>query len=106
MVGAIAETIALARRLGVDPQLALDVLALGTGVRAPIYQGRGRMMLAGDFEAHASIAMALKDLELIEAAAGELELPLTEAARRVFLRAAAAGLGEEDMAAVVKVLAA
>ena len=106
MVGAIAETITLARSLGVDPQLALDVLARGTGVRAPIYEGRGRMMLEGDFEAHASIAMALKDLDLIAAAADGLELPLTETAHELFRRAAAAGLGEEDMAAVIKALGA
>jgi 3-hydroxyisobutyrate dehydrogenase len=106
MVGAIAETISLARALGVDPQLALDVLARGTGVRAPIYQGRGRMMLDGDFTANASVDMALKDLALIRAAAGDLELPLTDTAHALFRRAAEAGLADEDMAAVIKLLAA
>lgn len=106
MVALIAEAIALARAQGVDPELLLSVLARGTGVRAPIYQARGRLILDGDYTARASVQMALKDLELIASAADEtgLELPLTAAAHGLFRRAAGAGYAEEDMAAVYKVI--
>ena len=107
MVSVLAEALALARGQGVDPQLVLDVLARGTGVRAPIYEGRGRMMLAGDYAARASVDMALTDLAAIEGAARDarLTLPVTAAAHAAFRRARDAGFGHEDMAAVAKAVA-
>jgi 3-hydroxyisobutyrate dehydrogenase-like beta-hydroxyacid dehydrogenase len=108
MVGTLAESLALGRALGVDTALLVDVLSRGTGVRAPLYTAKGRLVLDGDYEARASVALATKDLELITEAAREagVLLPLTETARDVFARAAAAGLGEEDMIAVYKLLGA
>jgi 3-hydroxyisobutyrate dehydrogenase len=106
MVENIAETLALARAQGVDPQLALEVLSRGTGVRSPIYLARGRLMLARDFAPRATIELARHDLALIAAAARErgLRLPMTEAARDVFERAGAAGLDDKDLAAVASLL--
>jgi 3-hydroxyisobutyrate dehydrogenase-like beta-hydroxyacid dehydrogenase len=106
MVGLIAESLALARIQGVDPELVLEVLARGTGVRAPIFLGRGRMILDEEWEARASVELALQDLGLIERAAAEhrLRLPLTETAHDLFRRAGAAGLEGEDMAAVAKLV--
>jgi 3-hydroxyisobutyrate dehydrogenase-like beta-hydroxyacid dehydrogenase len=84
----------------------VDVLSKGTGVRAPLYTAKGRLVLDGDYEARASVSLATKDLELITEAAraAGVRLPLTETARELFERAAAAGLEEEDMIAVYKVL--
>jgi 3-hydroxyisobutyrate dehydrogenase-like beta-hydroxyacid dehydrogenase len=106
MVGNLAESLALGRALGVDPALLVDVLSRGTGVRAPLYAAKGRLVLDGDYEARASVALATKDLELITTAAREagMRLPLTETARDLFERAAAAGLADEDMIAVYKLL--
>jgi 3-hydroxyisobutyrate dehydrogenase-like beta-hydroxyacid dehydrogenase len=106
MVGNLAESLALARALGVDTALLVDVLSRGTGVRAPLYAAKGRLVLDGDYEARASVGLATKDLELITTAAREagVRLPLTETARRLFERAAAAGLEDEDMIAVYKLL--
>ena len=108
MVGNLAESLALGRALGVDTALLVDVLSRATGVRAPLYTAKGRLVLDGDYEARASVALATKDLELITGAAREagVRLPLTETAREQFERAAAAGLGEEDMIAVYKLLVA
>lgn len=102
MVELIAEAIALAEAQAVDPEALLRLLAAGTGVRSPIYQARGRMIVDRDFEPRASVALAAKDLELIhETAAGRgLELPLLERTRELYRRALAHGLGECDMAAV------
>jgi 3-hydroxyisobutyrate dehydrogenase len=106
MVENIAEAITLARAQGVDPELVLEALSRGTGVRAPIYLGRGRMIVDGDFAPRATVELARKDLALIVAAARQLglRLPLTEAAQVVFERAGAAKLDHEDMAAVAKLL--
>jgi 3-hydroxyisobutyrate dehydrogenase len=106
MVGNLAESLALGRALGVDPALLVDVLSRGTGVRAPLYTAKGRLVIEGDYEARASVALATKDLELITTAAREvgMRLPLTETARDLFERAASAGLADEDMIAVYKLL--
>lgn len=106
MVELIAEALALAEAQGVDPSRLLELLAAGTGVRSPIYEARGRLIVDRDFAARASVALAGKDLELIHEAATEagLELPLLERTREVFAEARAAGLEGEDMAAVAKLL--
>ena len=104
MVELIAESLALAEAQGVDPERVLAVLADGTGVRSPIYSGRGRMILDGDFAPRATVELAVKDLALIRAAAAAtgVELPLVEQTAALFDEAAAAGLAAEDMAAVAK----
>jgi 3-hydroxyisobutyrate dehydrogenase len=106
MVELIGESLALARAQGIDPERVLAVLAEGTGVRSPIYSGRGRLILDGDFAPRATVELATKDLALIAAAAeaAGLELPLVERTRGLFDAAVAAGLTREDMAAVSKLL--
>lgn len=108
MVELIAEALRLAAGLGADPLALLGLLEAGTGVRSPIYQARGGLMVDGDFEPRASVGLAVKDLGLIHeaATASGLELPLLERTRELFERAAAAGLQEEDMAAVYKLVGA
>lgn len=108
MVELIAEALTLAGALGVDPATLLRLLEAGTGVRSPIYLARGRLMVDGDFAARASVGLAAKDLDLIhEAASGAgLELPLLERTRAVYDEARTAGLEEEDMAAVYKLVGA
>lgn len=106
MVQLIAEAISLARALGVDPELLLKVLAKGTGVRAPIYQGKGRAMIDRDFSPKATVELAQKDLRLIVDAAHshDLVLPLTETTQAQFERAAEAGWAGDDMARVFELL--
>lgn len=108
MVELIGEALRLAEAQGVEPAALLGLLEAGTGVRAPIYLARGRLMVDGDFAARASVALAAKDLELIHdaAEAAGLELPLLERTRAVFADACAAGLAGEDMAAVYKLVGA
>lgn len=106
MVQLIAEAIALARALDFDPSIVLDVIADGTGVRSPIYQVKGRAMIAGDFQPKATIDLARKDLRLILDAAAQrhLRLPLTEAAKHQFDEAADSGWSRSDMARVYQLL--
>lgn len=108
MVELIAEALSLARAQGVDPAALLALLEAGTGVRSPIYSARGRLMVDADFAPRASVALAVKDLELIHAAAVGvgLTLPLLEQTRAIYAEASAAGLGGEDMAAVYKLVGA
>jgi 3-hydroxyisobutyrate dehydrogenase len=102
ITAATGQAIALARGLGVDPQLFLDTIA-GGGTDSRYAQLKGKAMLAGDFAPAFGLAGAVKDSELIMDAlreAGE-DPALMEAIHHLMSAAADAGHADEDMAAVV-----
>jgi 3-hydroxyisobutyrate dehydrogenase len=100
VVEGVAESLALARALGLDPQSFLDVVK-GGALDAPYVQLKGAAMLSGDFDAQFPLWGAAKDARLIDEAASEagVELSLIAAARKHFERAEADGHGDLDMAA-------
>jgi 3-hydroxyisobutyrate dehydrogenase len=101
---ATAETIALARSLGVEPQLFLDGIA-GGPLDSAYAQMKGALILEDRTdEASFPLRLAHKDARLIleTGAAGEL----APAVERAFARGAESGLGDHDMAAVAGVSAA
>lgn len=97
---ALAETIALAEALGVDPTEFLETID-GGPVGAPYAQLKGRAMIDRSFEPSFPLRLALKDAELVGEAAlrKELELPLLRIVADQLARAAELGHGDEDMAA-------
>jgi 3-hydroxyisobutyrate dehydrogenase len=100
IVEGVAESLALAKALGLDPQLFLDGVK-GGALDAPYVQLKGAAMLSGDLEAQFPLWGAAKDARLIEEAgnAAGIELALATALRSHFERAEAAGHGHLDMAA-------
>lgn len=103
----LAETIALARGLGLDPRLFLQSIE-GGGLDMPYAHLKGQLMLDESFEPPAfPLRLALKDARLVLDAArgGGLELPLVEAVESQFERAAEAGHGDEDLAALYRAVA-
>jgi 3-hydroxyisobutyrate dehydrogenase len=99
----LAETIALARRLGVDPERFLDVIE-GGPVGAPYAELKGRMMVEDEFPTAFPLYLAAKDAGIV-LDAGErdgAEMPLVRAIRRRFAEALERGHGDEDMAAVYR----
>ena len=96
----VAESLAFARDLGLDPALFLDAVK-GGAMDAPYVQLKGKNMLAGSYEPAFTLAGALKDVDLIvEAAAGTgTELGLIPGVRAHLARAVDAGHGDLDMAA-------
>lgn len=96
---AIAQTLRIAERLGVDPETFLDAVR-GSGVDSPYTQQRGRAMANGDFAPNFPLELARKDLVLVLEAAGP-DAPIAEAALAAYDRALAAGHGRDDMAAVI-----
>jgi len=103
LIEGIAESVALAERLGIAPQLFLDAIN-GGPTDTPYAQIKGAAMIARDFPSAFSLAGALKDAGLVLDAAREagLEMAVTEAVRDQLARAAAAGHGDEDMAAIYR----
>jgi 3-hydroxyisobutyrate dehydrogenase len=100
VVEGVAESLALAKALGLDPQQFLDVVK-GGAMDAPYVQLKGGAMLNGELDAQFPLWGAAKDARLIQEAgrAAGVDLAVIEAARRHFERAMADGHGDLDMAA-------
>jgi 3-hydroxyisobutyrate dehydrogenase len=100
LVGAIAETVALAQGLGLDPKLFLETIA-GGPLDAGYAQVKGKAMIEREFPPSFKLSLALKDARLVGEAAAEasVDLQVAEAAARVFERAVAQGHADEDLAA-------
>src|SRR3954451_3766288 len=102
MTEALAEAIALAEGLDVDPRQFLETID-GAPVGAPYAQLKGPMMIEGEFPPAFPLALAAKDAELALAAAkgAGLELAALAAVREQMRQAGDAGHGDEDMAATI-----
>ena len=103
VVEGIAESLALARDLGLDPRLFLEAVS-GGAMDAPYVQLKGSAMLDDDLAPAFGLSNALKDVDLILAAAGDagVDLALMPGIREHFARAVDAGHGELDMAATYR----
>ena len=101
IVGLLAETVALAQALGVDPQRFFDAVD-GGPLDLPYARLKGPAMIDRDFaDASFRLALARKDSDLVLAAAenASLELPMIEAVAARLRRAEHDGHGDEDIAA-------
>ena len=103
---AAAEALAMARRGGLDPQVVLDTLKTGAAT-SRMLDVRGPMMVSGEFPAQMKLDLFMKDLHLIQEAAGTVgaRLPLTDVAERLYAAAQSGGHGGEDLAVVITELA-
>jgi 3-hydroxyisobutyrate dehydrogenase-like beta-hydroxyacid dehydrogenase len=104
---AAAEALHLARQAGLDPAVALEVLA-GSAAGSRMLELRGPLMVRGEYPAQMKLDLFMKDLHLIQdaAAAAGAALPLTDTAERLYAAAAETGHGGEDLAVVLTALAA
>ncbi len=98
----IAQSLALAEALGLDPQLFLDAIAGGQS-DTPYAALKGGSMLRGEFPSQFALDGVLKDLGLIRSAveSSGVDPALAGALHDVYRRASDAGHGGEDLAAVV-----
>src|SRR5260221_10622778 len=106
-VVAIAEALTVIRKIGIDPALALDVLAKGSADSFALRNHGMKAMLPGAFPEKAfSVEYARKDLGYALELAKQLKLELsgTKNARAVLDKASAAGLGSEYYPALLKVI--
>jgi len=103
-IAAAAEAVALGARAGADPRVLFEVISKSAGA-SWMFVNRVPHMLAGDYTPLSALDIFVKDLGIVLEAGKTLRfpLPLAAAAHQMFLMGAAAGLGREDDAAVVKV---
>jgi hypothetical protein len=107
-VVAVAEALALAGKAGVEPALALEVLAKGSADSFALRNHGMKAMAPGDYPRQAySTEYALKDLgyALELAREGGLELSGAQNARRLLEASRAAGFGAEYFPALAKIVA-
>jgi 3-hydroxyisobutyrate dehydrogenase len=100
LVEAVAETVAFAEGLGLDPALFLETIK-GGPLDVAYAHTKGRAMIERDFPPAFKLSLALKDARLVRdaARAAGLDLALIEAVLDRFERAVELGHGDEDLAA-------
>ncbi|MFC4908461.1 NAD(P)-dependent oxidoreductase [Actinomadura gamaensis] len=96
----VAESLALAEGLGLDPRAFGEVVS-GGPLDSGYLQTKMRAVLERDFSPTFTVVNATKDTGLIMEAASSagVRVDLTDAARQRFIRATEQGHGEEDMVA-------
>jgi 2-hydroxy-3-oxopropionate reductase len=100
----LAEALVLGSKLGADPARILD--AVGGGMAANrIMEVRRDNFLDHEFAPGFKVDLHHKDLEIALAASGEVDapLPLTAEVQQMFRQLRAAGFGEEDDSALLRV---
>ena len=96
----LAESLALAKGLGVDPALLVDAVT-GGPMDSGYFQAKAAAILADNYTASFSIANAVKDSQLVVDAAAQagVQVDAAQAGLKRFERALEAGHGDKDMAA-------
>jgi 3-hydroxyisobutyrate dehydrogenase len=107
LVTGLAESFQFARKHGLDLDQFTKILGAGQ-MASPIMRVKAPKLAHEDFTAQASIADVLKNARLVatEAAAAGIASPLIEVCQALYEETVRLGLGDADMAAVVKALEA
>ena len=102
---AAAEALSLARRAGLDLEVAFAVLTEGAA-GSRMLEVRGPLMIRESFPPQMKLDLFMKDLHLIQEAAATVgsPVPLTNASERLYAAALQAGRGGEDLAVVMTAL--
>ncbi len=104
---AVAEALALCLETGVDIEMFYDIVTKGTGMaHSRYFENRVPRMRSGDFSPQFMLKFMAKDARLARDMAPELasKLPVLSAAIKTLEEGEAAGFGEEDFSAAMKVL--
>jgi 3-hydroxyisobutyrate dehydrogenase len=103
VVEGLAETIALAQGMGLDPQLFLEAIR-GGGLDMPYAHMKGTAMIEQSFEPSFPLRLAAKDADLVVRAAERhgLDLPVLREIAERLAQGVEAGHGDEDLAATYR----
>lgn len=105
-MAAVAEAFVLGTKLGLNPQTLFDVISASSGNSYALTAKMPNFVFKGNFAPGFAVDLQYKDLELATQTAKELKVPLllSNVAQQIFEQARAAGLGREDISAVIKPL--
>ncbi len=104
---ALAEGLSFAHALKLDGKQVLKILRASMAY-SRIMDVKGEKMLRGDFKPQARLSQHLKDVRLMLTAASQAhtKLPLSETHKKILSAAEAAGLGQLDNSAIIRVIGA
>lgn len=96
----IAEALAIAKALGVDPALAVEAVT-GGPLDSGYFQAKAAAMLQGDYSTSFSVTNAVKDAQLVADALAQagVQAEIAQASLARFQRTLDAGHGDKDIAA-------
>jgi 3-hydroxyisobutyrate dehydrogenase-like beta-hydroxyacid dehydrogenase len=102
---ALAEALVLGAKGGLAPAVLLDALKESAGA-SKMLEVRGPLMASHRFDAQMKVDLFLKDFQLMidEGRRLGVPLPLTTITQQLATATAAAGRGEEDLAAIITIL--
>ena len=105
MMQGFAEALTLGKKLHLDPEAMMKTIDSG-GLSSVFFTAKGQAIRQANFTKNFPVDLMLKDLNLVLEAGGEngVPLPQTSVTREMFSAARGAGYGDQDMAAVIKVL--
>lgn len=105
LVQVLAEGLVFGEKMGFTADRILEVLDT-RGVASPLFHLKGRAMARNDFTRSLALKYVNEQMHIVMNAARlmGLHLPAAEAAAKVYEEGVAAGWGEEDFSAVIKVL--
>ncbi len=101
-----AEALVLAKKAGIDPRAALELINASSGA-SWIVADRMDRALSGDNGVRAATKILAKDVGIAAALGARMrvDVPFARAAQRAFQDAVASGLGDEDDAAMLRFFA-
>ena len=100
---AVADSVALGLRLGLDVDTVAAAIAAGPLV-SPWQAAKLQRVAQGDFSAQFALSLALKDVRLALRAAGGGRLAVLECLADEWQQVVDSGLGEEDLTVVTRML--
>jgi len=105
-IAATAEAMTLAAKAGIDLKTLYEVIRVSAG-SSWMFENRGEHIVSGDYSPRSAVNIFVKDLGIVtsEAEKAGAPTPLAASALSLFVEASEAGLGQEDDAAVAKILA-
>jgi 3-hydroxyisobutyrate dehydrogenase len=101
--GAVAASVALGRRLGLDVGTLIDALQ-GSPLVSPWQAAKLAPISRGDYSAQSALSLALKDVHLALQADASDSLPVPACVADEGQQAADSGLGDEDLTVVTRLL--
>ena len=105
-IAAMGEALAFGASQGLTPAQVVDVVSVSAGT-SWMFENRGPHVVQGDYTPRSKVDIWLKDLGIVGeiAARSGLPVPVSANALDQFTAASAAGLGDEDDAAIAKFFA-
>ena len=100
---AVAASVALARRLGLDTQTVVGALS-GSTLTSPWQAAKLERIAGGDFSAQFALSLALKDIHLALQAAGDGHSSVLACLADEWQQAVDQGLGGQDLTVVTRLI--